>query len=318
MKNEKVQLIIPSLKADYIRANMNFAAFFEYLPIKDIFFIGPKDLEEKVIKDKMNTEFEEHIHFINENELLSTADVERAIQEQFQKKGIKVEGFPGWYYQQFLKLQYAYVCPDEYYLEWDADTQPIRKVEMFDESGKPIFDIKQEYMPGYFETIKQIFSGDDKVLPGSNSFVAEHMLFKTSYVKEMLERIEATDFSGQRYYEKIFDALKDIHHGFSEFETYGNYMLTYHPEVYSLREWKSMRGGGIFFKPGEISEEDREWLSIDFSAITFERYNQYIPEFAALFQEEEYRATMSPVEIYHIILQNDMFNRSGEGIVLPQ
>ena len=34
-------------------------------------------------------------------------------------------GIAGWYYQQFLKLQYARVCQDKYYMSWEGDTTTI-------------------------------------------------------------------------------------------------------------------------------------------------------------------------------------------------
>ena len=47
-------------------------------------------------------------------------------------------------------------------MSWDADTLPLRHIDMFDEFGKPIFDTKAELMPGYFYTIQKLF-GFNKV-----------------------------------------------------------------------------------------------------------------------------------------------------------
>jgi hypothetical protein len=40
-------------------------------------------------------------------------------------------------------------------MSWDSDTIPLRRVGMFDQAGKPYFDTKLEYNPGYFKTFYQ-------------------------------------------------------------------------------------------------------------------------------------------------------------------
>lgn len=317
MNDMKMQLIMPTLTRDFVRADINFDEFFNLFPIKEMLLIGPADLEDVIKGKKDASDFKEKIRFVNENEVLLAKSVQEAVYEGFLKKHVRLEGFPGWYYQQFLKYSFAMMCQDEYYLEWDADTHPLKKVKLFTDDGKPVFHIKQEYVPGYFQTLNNLFPDMDNILDGTNSFVAEHMLFNVSYVKEMIEKIMNTPYEGDTYYRKIIEATQSLNRGFSEFETYGNYMNSYHNGVYALEEWKSLRAGGLFFKPGEITDKDKQWLSTDFSAITFERYNSYMPELAELFQNEEYRATMSPYEIYTIILQSDMFIKREEGMVSP-
>lgn len=61
----------------------------------------------------------------------------------------------GWYLQQFIKLSYSRLCKDDYYLVWDSDTVPVRKINFFDETtGLPYIDLKREYHPRYFKTLK--------------------------------------------------------------------------------------------------------------------------------------------------------------------
>ena len=91
----------------------------------------------------------------------------------------------GWYFQQFLKLGFALTkYANNYYLSWDADTLPLTKLH-FIEDGHPIFTIKKEYHPAYFETMQKLI-GIGKTY--EHSFIAEHMLFKTSIVKELIEK----------------------------------------------------------------------------------------------------------------------------------
>ena len=46
----------------------------------------------------------------------------------FNIRGINKTDRIGWYEQQFLKMSYSRICKNDYYLLWDADTIPIKKV----------------------------------------------------------------------------------------------------------------------------------------------------------------------------------------------
>ena len=55
---------------------------------------------------------------------------------------------PGWYFQQLLKYQFAFHEPeDDYFLIWDADTIPLRKLEFFDGQGRMLLTKAEEYHP---------------------------------------------------------------------------------------------------------------------------------------------------------------------------
>ena len=62
---------------------------------------------------------------------------------------LKRHGLPvsrtGWFLQQFLKLGFALseLCDTDYYLSWDADTLPLRKLQFFSETGHPLFTKKK-------------------------------------------------------------------------------------------------------------------------------------------------------------------------------
>ena len=70
-------------------------------------------------------------------------------------------------------MQYAFECRDEYYMVWDGDTVPCRKIEMFSkETDQPYLDLKHEYHPEYFDTMGKILPGFRKVI--ERSFISEH------------------------------------------------------------------------------------------------------------------------------------------------
>lgn len=174
----------------------------------------------------------------------------------------------GWYYQQFLKLGFALsIYAKKYFLSWDADTIPVSKISFF-EGGKPLFTRKSEYNDNYFATMKRLL-GLDKMVP--YSFIAEHMLFDVSITKELLKAIESSNNPGLLWYEKIMRAC-DFSHSkpcFSEFETYGTYVMTHYSDKYETRQLRTFRRGGII-RGRFISDNLLEKLSIDLDTISFE------------------------------------------------
>lgn len=208
-------------------------------------------------------EFEDSVRFIDENTMIEGLDFEtiRAYLLEY-----NAEKRTGWYFQQFLKMGYAYIAENEYYLSWDADTVPIRDINMFCDD-KPIFALKQEYNQPYFDTIKNLLGLDKQI---SESFIAEHMMFNKNYMRKLIDEISNVD--GKWF----IDILKAVpaealsKSGFSEFETYGTYMTARYPGEYTLKNIKAVRRGKQVF--GSIpSDEVLAWLSKDFSSISFEK-----------------------------------------------
>ncbi len=237
--------------------------------------------------------------WIDENSLIPFAEVHACIAERM--KGILAgrelpRGITGWYYQQFLKMQYAFVCSDKYYMVWDGDTIPCKELIMFQpESGKPYLDLKLEHHPEYFETMSVILPGFRKVI--ERSFISEHMLFRCDIMKHLISDIEANDnIPGTRFWEKIINAIPESKiqsSAFSEFETYGTYAALKYMDVYKLRDWHSFRQGGTFFSIDTICDRDFEWLSKDFYAISFEKGHEVREDNKNLFDNPYYQEKLS-------------------------
>ncbi len=313
---KQLELIIPTIKEDFLRTKRDLNSFFKLLPISEIIFIGPGELKEYVEEEKKKYSERESISFLNENDVLSFARVSEAMKTRLLKDGYSMDGNsrPGWYYQQFLKMAFSERSKGEYYMSWDADTVPLRKIEMLGENGKPYFDIKPEYNPGYFKTIRKLFNIERQL---DSSFISEHMIFSRHYMKELIAEIEGMDIYGDSFYEKLFYAI-DINNmkwGFSEFETYGNWMLNRHPQAYELREWHSMRMGGYFLDSSKLDGEDIKWLSTDFDAISFEGYNKVVPELSEAFYNKDYRARFSAGQFYTMLLENEFLGEYKDGMI---
>ena len=176
-------------------------------------------------------------------------------------------------------MQFARFTNDDYYLIWDSDTIPLKPVKLFDDNNRPFFDMKTEYHVPYFETINRIFPDIRKTAKGS--FISEHMIIKAEYMRELIdETASSSDLEGANFQEKIINAIdaKDLAgSGFSEFETYGSYVMVRHPKAYSLREWHSLRSGRRFYSDlSAIDEENRRWLSQKYDALSLEKWHKYV------------------------------------------
>ncbi|MCR5119050.1 MAG: DUF6492 family protein [Lachnospiraceae bacterium] len=295
------------LKRHYIRLSANLPG--------QLFFVGPKELGALVsglVSEADDSSTSSRIRWIDENSLLSFDAVYSYLADRMTDM-LKGRELPrkvaGWYYQQFLKMNYALTCSDKYYMVWDGDTVPCKKVEMFKaENGKPYFDLKNECHELYFETLGKLFPGMGKVI--RQSFISEHMLFDAAIMRELIKDIEENDsLPGSLFWEKILSAIpadKIQESAFSEFETYGTFTALRYMNAYALRKWHSFRLAGEFFDPDTICERDFEWLSKDFDAISFEKGHFVREDHKNLFDNPAYQEKLSARQMLESI--QDLFN----------
>lgn len=208
---------------------------------------------------------ETNYQLIGEEEVLGGFSYEELLKYTTKKN---IQFVNGWYYQQFLKFGFALTpYAEEYYLSWDADTIPLRKIDFF-ESGHPLFTMKKEFHRAYFDTIKNLLH-IEKI--EKESFIAEHMLFKKSIIKELIDKIENSNIQGGNWIQKIINSL-DLTCSplaFSEFETYGTYCMKYYPDLYKKRYLNTFRSGGLI--AGRfISDKKLNVISFDTDTISLE------------------------------------------------
>ena len=182
----------------------------------------------------------------------------------------------GWYFQQFLKFAFAQTkYARDYYLTWDADTLPVNKIAFF-KDGKPLFTRKIEYHAPYFKTMNRLIGIPRQV---DYSFIAEHMLFKTSVVRELISEISRSAVRGDMWFEKIVNACnfaKDKANLFSEFETYGNYCAKNHPDMYETRTLNTFRAAGLI-RGRHINNHIINRLAVDLHIASFEMQDAPFP-----------------------------------------
>lgn len=294
-----MKAIVLTVPSDFKRLLPLYHLLGENLPVEEIVFIGDCEVGRLLEQADLGAQY----RHLDENTLLPLAGVKAVIEDMFGGKAV-TRGFAGWYYQQFLKLAYASVCEDAYYLSWDGDTVPIRRLSFFTQD-KPYMGLKNEYHAPYFETLSRLFPGMHKVI--EDSFIAEHMVFAKDLVMQMLDEVmQAEHLQGDNFYERILRAVGTEHlngNSFSEFETYGTYVAFRQPQRYELRRWNSFRYCGSYFTPEDITQEEIDWLAKDFQALSFEKGDTPSPQ-ADFFRNPKYRSRLSARYILEVIQEN--------------
>ena len=312
MTSNSYTCVIPITENDYIMMRNDIGIILKYTQADKIVFIGAMSLKHLIEEDR---EKNQNISFLWEEELIPFRNVQdiykKCYDRLYDNRTAGKISTVGWYYQQFLKLSYSLICKENYYLCWDADTIPLKSIDMINSEGKPFFDVKPELQKGYFQTINNLF-GVGKMI--EYSFVSEHMLFDRNLVCEMINEIsEKASDHPVPYYEVIFDNINDLKLGFSEFETYGTWVAIRYPDKYRIRKWKSFRNAGFFIGREELTDDDREWLSGSYDAVSFERYQEKEPMLNELFHTPKYRLKLSAERFYLELLDMGIFGDYADG-----
>jgi len=221
----KVDVLIPAIKKDLQVLPLTIRSVRKYLkhPVGNIYIVGPDDSEIISFCKKNNCVFQDEDGVLP----IKLADV--------RKIKYKVGGWDrsGWIFQQLLKLNAGRICSEKNIYVIDADTVLVSP-QRFENAGKKILLASDEFHAPYFETFKRIFKYNTLA---NFSFVAHQMLFDSTRLKELRKDLEKKN-PGKKWYAVILDNLnlKEIS-SFSEYETYGNWMLRNHPAEITLEYW---------------------------------------------------------------------------------
>lgn len=209
-----------------------------------------------------------HVVLIDEDTLvegLSFESVKVMLERHFQA-GTNI--YSGWYLQQFLKMGFA-LSPyaKEEYLIWDSDTIPLRKLE-YKKDNKYMFTVKTENHQPYFYTLRNLL-GFGKLY--DRSFIAEHMPVSTPVMRELVDKIMHCGVDGRTWFEKIINATSGYdEQAFSEFETYGNYCVKYHCDLFETRPLVTMRTAGMLFGRGVTKKQLALLARMEYDTASFE------------------------------------------------
>lgn len=137
-------------------------------------------------------------------------------------------------FQQFLKLGGDALSSRDNFLVLDADTVLIRP-HIFEYNDKNIFFCRSLHYKPYFKTYQRLLG--EKALGPDHSifFVSHYMFFKQKWLTELKKVIESRH--NTNWYTSIMNSInKNQWDSFSEYETYGNFILKNHPEQMMLKK----------------------------------------------------------------------------------
>ncbi len=158
-----------------------------------------------------------------------------------------VGGASGWYFQQLLKMYSPLVIPgiSENVLILDSDTVFFRKVKMFDDCGRPFYNISKDTKVCRRPFDQRVAVHIEKLLPDlavknlpaefqDLSGISHNMVFNREVIKELFKKIEDFDGTGDPFY-KIFLKHSDNSHSASEYQIYFCFLLIYHRDAVRFR-----------------------------------------------------------------------------------
>eukprot|EP00892_Ulva_mutabilis_P008999 jgi/Ulvmu1/6471/UM003_0102.1 len=160
----------------------------------------------------------------------------------------------GWYLQQLLKLGVVEGLPQlsDFYVIWDMDMIPTRRLPIFFSSTTASFGPQQDYdaeddagLPsgvrtrvniggawpqGYRLSYKQLFDREPLLAEDGTSFVSHWIVVHKPRMQEFLRALSPGD--GISWQQHILRNLPeaDLWHGFSEFHSYISWLKQQHPE----------------------------------------------------------------------------------------
>lgn len=210
--NVKLDVFIPAVEKDLEVLPYTIDSARENVrhPINEIIIVSP---ESEKIKGLC---IAKECRFVNENSVLPITKNEVKYYEN------KVDR-SGWLFQQLLKLSGDTVCSQNYYLVIDADTILLRP-QIFRHNQKTLFNCSKEYHKPYSMMYEDLL-GRKPVCPVS--FVSHYMLFEKEKVGKLKEVIEARN--KLKWYAAVINKANSGEGKFSEYETYGNFVLAYCP-----------------------------------------------------------------------------------------
>jgi hypothetical protein len=209
------------------------------------------------------------IHLLDEDELIESVDL-CSIQDILQQR-IGLSRRAGWYFQQFLKMALCYRSDvANYYLIWDSDTVLLKPMNFFDESGKVLVNPRTENHQPYFYLIKNLLGIRKQV---DFSFISEHFMVKKAYMQELIGKVSEQSAGRGSWVETILNRIEDQElqkSGFSEYETYGNYIAALYRKSFDCRVLKSTRSGATLYGMNPDKYDLFRLMQSGYEFVTFE------------------------------------------------
>lgn len=138
-----------------------------------------------------------------------------------ERQGKALPARRGWYLQQLIKLSALRAASNsERVIIWDADTVPLREINLFSETGSCRYYSGSDYHLPYFENISRLL-GLDKARP--ESFITQNFPILGSQIQAFFEYIETRH--SKNWWEAVIESINfDETSGFSEYEVLGTFV----------------------------------------------------------------------------------------------
>lgn len=251
-----IDILIPCIEKDLDTLPIVIDHIRKYVhhPIGNIYIVSPASSR---IQDLCSRK---HCVFINERSVLpiTKQDIHYASTRWNRS---------GWLYQQLLKLNGDKIVKARYFLVMDADTVLI-KPHSFIKQGKTVFYCRDWSQPEYFNTYRRLMG---KKAARPRSFVTHYMLFDKTRLSAMKKKIEA-DHQLPWYRAIISSINKKKQFGFSEYETYANYLYALNPAGVIL---KSANNKSLHMKASALKERQIRSYSLKYRSLSFHQRKIY-------------------------------------------
>jgi hypothetical protein len=196
---------------------------------------------------RMNLTTEWPVTLIDEDKVIPDIRLS-TVKDFIARKSQRGDWRAGWYFQQFLKMT---VCrlPEvaDHYLAWDADSILLRPTEFLSAGGKALVHPESEFNEPYFVFLKSLLGLDRQV---RFSFISEHFMFNKKMMNALIGEIESRRKEKESWVTIILNHIDPEYFagsGFSEYETYGNFITRNYPDSYAVRPLRMTRHGAIRF-----------------------------------------------------------------------
>ncbi|MEK5026930.1 DUF6492 family protein [Paenibacillus sp. FSL M7-1046] len=245
-----IDVLIPAIEKDLATLPHVIDSLRRYVrhPISNIYIVSPNSSKIR------NLCLRKNCIFVNESTVLP-----------FTKKDIRYSSSrwnrSGWLYQQLLKMNGDHICRESHFLVIDADTVLIRP-HRFRTGGKSIFYYRNWSQPEYFRTYRKLLG---TAAPSPKSFVTHYMLFEKAKLAGLKRKIEARH--GMSWHAAIIRSIdKKKQFGFSEFETYANYVYSGNSAAVILKNAnnKSLKTSAASLGKAQIQKYARTYRSLSF------------------------------------------------------
>lgn len=219
---EKLEVIIPCLDKDLVTLPVVVESLRRFLnhPMGNIYIVAPADARKIKAFCK-----ESSCVFVDEKDVAPLP-----IEGINYKPG--GQNRAGWIYQQLIKLSGDSIAQTPNFLVWDADTA-LTMPQAYMQNARFVINHSDEHHAPYFKNYEKLM-GRKPVAPVS--LIAHQMIFSKNILREIKDELE--NLSGEEWWQAILSSLDENEpSSFSEYELYGNYLLSHHSNKMIIEYW---------------------------------------------------------------------------------